>query len=233
MHAACSPCVALASLRFLRSRSGGGSRGGRRSSGRRLGVSLGNGLERNSTTSCWRCSSRRGPGRRCRRCRSARGRLGSAKRLVEHRGRRTTTACHDRQDERDADEEAAAPPGQLGEQVACLACPHELVGRRGGATETRRHTATLPALQEDDRDENHGIEDQYDQEERGHRGINEGLSKRGKPRRIADLARCIKYVQGQTSRQLRGWRLPPKARQPEARRAKLPHSRDLHCRRRG
>ena len=38
-------------------------------------------------------------------------------------------------DERDEDEDAAAPPAQLGQQVAGFALAHERIGRRRGTAE--------------------------------------------------------------------------------------------------
>ena len=67
--------------------------------------------------------------------------------------RRAGRVRRDLQDEREEQEDAAAPPARLREQVAGLPRADQRIGRRAGAAEAGGETAALPALEQDGDDE--------------------------------------------------------------------------------
>ena len=68
----------------------------------------------------------------------------------------------DLEDEREADEDAAAPPARLREQVARLAGAEQRVARRRAPPNARGHAAALPALQQNGGDEDERVDDEQD-----------------------------------------------------------------------
>src|SRR3990172_3759332 len=82
--------------------------------------------------------------------------LGRRERTVEHRGRRATAAREDLEHEREADEDASAPPARLREQVPGLQRAEERIRGRGCSAETRGQPTALTGLQQDGGPEHQG-----------------------------------------------------------------------------
>jgi hypothetical protein len=73
---------------------------------------------------------------------------------------------HDLQDETEPEENAAAPPADRREEVACLSDSNQRVGRRARAAKARGEPTALSALQQNHEHENQTIDDEERQKKR-------------------------------------------------------------------
>ncbi len=71
---------------------------------------------------------------------------------------------HQLQNEREAHENATAPPARFGEQRACLTDTDELI-RRALSAEIRGDATALPALEQDGGDEDNSVDDKNCEEQ--------------------------------------------------------------------
>ena len=67
---------------------------------------------------------------------------------------------HDLQNEAEAEEDSAAPPADLGENISGLTDSDQCVRRRARATEARGHTAALSALKQNGKHHDDAVDDE-------------------------------------------------------------------------
>ena len=86
-------------------------------------------------------------------------------RLVEDGGGHPAPAGADLENEREADEDAAAPPARLRQQVARLTGAEQGVARGRSAAERRGHAAALSALEQNGDDQDQRVDDEQPEQE--------------------------------------------------------------------
>ena len=73
---------------------------------------------------------------------------------------------HDLQNEAETEEDAAAPPADLGEDVSGLTDSDQCVGRRACATEARGEAGALSALKQNGQHHDDAVDDEQSKKKR-------------------------------------------------------------------